>query len=187
MRHQAPCSAGGAPRRCASDAPGEGFARRIHHEAPSDWLVRSLLGQWSLILELTDSEAVMSVVNLRSAHSGHTPTALNLNLNVRGLGQSATLAINERSAALQQGGRTVYRLGLGQSPFPVPDSVVDALKANAHQKDYLPVKGLQRLREAVAAYHDRVNAVSRGAEDVLIGPGSKELMFILQLVFYGAR
>jgi aspartate aminotransferase len=104
---------------------------------------------------------------------------------VRGLGPSATLAINEHSAALQREGHSVCRLGLGQSPFPVPDSVVAALQKNARQKDYLPVKGLQPLREAVADYHDRVNGISRTAEDVLIGPGSKELMFILQLVFYG--
>jgi aspartate aminotransferase len=104
---------------------------------------------------------------------------------VRGLNPSATLAINEYSAALQDQGRVIYRMGLGQSPFPVPDSVVDALKQNAHQKDYLPVKGLQPLREAVADYHRRLDGIHRSAEDVLIGPGSKELMFILQLVFYG--
>jgi aspartate aminotransferase len=108
-----------------------------------------------------------------------------LNLNVRGLGPSATLAINEQSFALQRAGRQVYRLGLGQSPFPVPDAVVTALQNNAHQKDYLPVKGLPALRDAVAGYHQRTNGVSAGGEDVLIGPGSKELMFILQLVFYG--
>ena len=45
---------------------------------------------------------------------------VHLNLNVRGMGVSATLAINERSNALRQQGRQVYKLGLGQSPFPVP-------------------------------------------------------------------
>lgn len=59
------------------------------------------------------------------------------------------------------------------------------LKANAHQKDYLPVEGLRNLREAVAEYHRRSQGVELSAEDVLIGPGSKELMFILQLVYYG--
>jgi aspartate aminotransferase len=108
-----------------------------------------------------------------------------LNLNVRGLGPSATLAINERSARMRREGLQVYRMGLGQSPFPVPQSVVQVLRENAHQKDYLPVRGLEALREAVAAYHGRVNGVDRDAGDVLIGPGSKELMFILQLAFYG--
>jgi len=67
----------------------------------------------------------------------------------------ATLAINERSKQLQREGKTVYRLGLGQSPFPVPVPVVDALKLHAHEKDYLPAKGLPELREAVAGFHQR--------------------------------
>ncbi len=110
---------------------------------------------------------------------------INLNLNVRGLPQSATLVINEKSKLLTQQGRQVYRLGLGQSPFPVPQPVVDELKANAHQKDYLPVMGLPELREAVANYHCRREGIDCSGNDVLIGPGSKELMFILQLVYYG--
>lgn len=110
---------------------------------------------------------------------------IHLNLNVRGLGQSATLAINERSAAIAAEGRQVFRFGLGQSPFPVPEPVETELKANAHQKDYLPVKGLRPLREAVADFHRRTQGVEVSADDVLIGPGSKELMFILQLVYYG--
>ena len=106
-----------------------------------------------------------------------------LNRNVRGLTPSPTLVINERSNALLREGRDIYKLGLGQSPFPVPPVVVEALKANAHQKDYLPVKGLPDLREAVAGYHRRVHGIEREGEDVLIGPGSKELIFLLQLVF----
>ena len=60
-----------------------------------------------------------------------------LNLNVRGMGPSATLAINERSRQLQDEGKAVCRLGLGQSPFPVPEHVRESLARNAHQKDYL--------------------------------------------------
>jgi aspartate aminotransferase len=108
-----------------------------------------------------------------------------LNLSVRGLAQSATLAINERCARLHQEGRQVFNLGLGQSPFPVPQPVVEELRANAHQKDYLPVKGLPELREAVADYFEQRQKISRSGADVLVGPGSKELMFLLQLVYYG--
>jgi aspartate aminotransferase len=115
----------------------------------------------------------------------HNTPEVHLNLNVRGLTQSATLAINERSAALRREGRQVFRMGLGQSPFPVPEPVVEELRANAHQKDYLPVQGLQELREAVAEYHHRSQGIEHAAEDVLIGPGSKELMFLVQLVYYG--
>lgn len=111
--------------------------------------------------------------------------SVQLNLNVRGLKPSATLAIQEQCERLRREGRTIHRFGLGQSPFPVPVPVVEALQANAHQKAYLPVSGLPELREAVAAYYHRTQRVAASADDVLIGPGSKELMFLLQLVYYG--
>lgn len=110
---------------------------------------------------------------------------VSLNLDIRGIEQSPTLAINDRSNHLRHNGRVVYRVGLGQSPFPVPTSVVDALKSHAHEKDYLPAKGLYELREAVAEFHRRRDGIEAKAENVLIGPGSKELMFLLQLVYYG--
>jgi len=110
---------------------------------------------------------------------------VSLNLNIRGLTQSATIAINDRSKLLHQQGGTVYRLGLGQSPFPVPIPVVEALQLYAHEKDYLPATGLPALREAVAGFHRKKDGIEARPQDVLIGPGSKELMFLLQLVYYG--
>jgi aspartate aminotransferase len=110
---------------------------------------------------------------------------INLNLNVRGLPPSATLAINELSTKLRQEGKLIYKLGLGQSPFPVPRPVVEGLKVNAFQKDYLPVYGLPQLRSAVAEWHYKRQGLDFRPEEILIGPGSKELMFVLQLVYYG--
>ena len=105
--------------------------------------------------------------------------------NVKGLTPSATVAINDRSNALRGRGREVFKLGLGQSPFPVPEEVVDALRENAHKKDYLNVKGLYNLRRTIAEHHCRTFDIEASAEDVLIGPGSKELMFLLQLCYDG--
>ena len=51
---------------------------------------------------------------------------VSLNINVRGLGESPTLAINERVKLLQGQGKKIYNFGLGQSPFPVPAPVVEA-------------------------------------------------------------
>lgn len=114
----------------------------------------------------------------------HVPD-VHINLNVRGMRPSATMAIQARCDGLVRERRDVVRLGLGQSPFPVPRAVVEALQANAHQKAYLPVKGLPALRSAVAEYHRRSQSIPCDAQDVLVGPGSKELMFLLQLVYYG--
>lgn len=108
-----------------------------------------------------------------------------INQNLFGLGISATVAINEKSNALLRGGKKVYRFGFGQSPFPVPDIVVKALQENAFQKDYLPVRGLPELRAAIADFINRRKGTRADAGDVLIGPGSKELMFLLQLSYYG--
>lgn len=110
---------------------------------------------------------------------------VDLNLNIRDLKKSATLAINEQSQRLQKEGKTIYRLGFGQSPFPVPEPVVEQLKEHAHEKDYLAVTGLPQLREAIAESMRKTQGIKRSGEDVLIGPGSKELLFLLQLVYYG--
>ena len=101
------------------------------------------------------------------------------------LKHSPTLAINELSAQLAAEGRTIHRLGFGQSPFPPPAHVVEALRENAWRRDYLSVQGLRELRERVAAFHGDRYGLEFTAADVMIGPGSKELIFLLQLVYEG--
>ncbi len=108
-----------------------------------------------------------------------------INQNIAHLKPSATLAMNERSNAMIQSGKKVYKLGFGQSPFPIPDVVVNALKQNAHQKDYLPVRGLPALRHAVARYHQLKFMIDCTEDDVLISPGSKELLFLIQMIHRG--
>ena len=107
---------------------------------------------------------------------------MDLQNNIIGLKASATLAINELSQKLITEGKEVFKFGLGQSPFPVPDIIVKELQKNAHQKDYLNVSGLIELREVVANYHSNKNQYKYNAESVIIGPGSKELIFQTQLV-----
>ena len=63
---------------------------------------------------------------------------------------SSTLVINEKSKELIENGKKVYKFGFGQSPFPVPEKIVSALKDHAHRKEYLPIQGLDRLRDAIS-------------------------------------
>ena len=72
--------------------------------------------------------------------------------NILKLKESATLAINERSKELIKSGKKIYRFGFGQSPFQIPENIVDALKSNAHRKEYLPIQGLPQLREKISKY-----------------------------------
>ncbi len=108
-----------------------------------------------------------------------------LNSHLEKLSPSATLAINEKSADLHRQGKDIYRLGLGQSPFPVPKTIVEALQKNAHQKDYLPVSGLPQLRQAIADHLSRTRSISYTLDNIMVGPGSKALLFILQLALSG--
>ena len=98
---------------------------------------------------------------------------------------SATLAINEESNKLKKGGKKVYKFGFGQSPFPVPESIVSALKINADKHTYLPMQGLEDLRLAIANYLNKNNNNDFKQEDIVIGPGTKELMFLTQIAFQG--
>lgn len=107
----------------------------------------------------------------------------NLNINLKKVKPSATLVINELSHQLINEGKEVFRLGFGQSPFPVPNAIVKALQENAHQKDYLPVKGLFDLRTEIASFFNREYHLQTTYEDVMIGPGSKELFYNFQVAF----
>ena len=104
---------------------------------------------------------------------------------VKGLKPSSTLLINETSRRLEDQGKKIYKFGFGQSPFKVPEDVVKELKDNAHQNKYLPMQGLSELRNAVANHTSKKKSYDYKSENVIIGPGSKELMFLLHVIFDG--
>ncbi|RHY76682.1 hypothetical protein DYB38_005161 [Aphanomyces astaci] len=103
-----------------------------------------------------------------------------INCKLRAMQKSVSSAIDELSNDLIRQGKPVYKLGLGQSPFPIPECIVDELKAHAHQRDYLPVAGLPELRQDIATWATKKLGVSYTQDDVLVGPGTKELLFVLQ-------
>jgi len=104
---------------------------------------------------------------------------------VKNLKPSSTLLINETSKKLEDQGIKIFKFGFGQSPFKVPESIVEELKNNAHQNKYLPMQGLLELRKAVAKYTSAKKNYNYKSENVIIGPGSKELMFLLHVIFDG--
>ena len=104
---------------------------------------------------------------------------------VKNLKPSSTLKINEVSRELESKGEKIFKFGFGQSPFEVPHDIVNELRNNAFQNKYLPMQGLKELREAVAKYTSTKKDYKYNSENVIIGPGSKELMFLLQIIFEG--
>ena len=101
------------------------------------------------------------------------------------LKESSTLVINEKSKELIAKGKKIYQFGFGQSPFPVPDKIVEALKKNAHRKEYLPIQGLPQLREKISKYLFIRTGNDYPEENILITPGSKEAMLLIHLAFNG--
>ena len=104
---------------------------------------------------------------------------------VKNLKPSSTLLINETSKKLENKGKKIFKFGFGQSPFKVPKDIVAELKNNAHQNKYLPMQGLNELRYAVAKYSSKKVNFNYKSHNVIIGPGSKELMFLLNVIFDG--
>ena len=101
------------------------------------------------------------------------------------LKQSSTLVINEKCKNLISKGKKVYQFGFGQSPFPVPERIVNALKKNAHKKEYLPIQGLEKLRETISKNLKNKIGVHYPKENIVITPGSKEAMLLLHVAFNG--
>jgi len=98
---------------------------------------------------------------------------------------SPTLGINERIQALRAEGRRIHHFGFGEAPFPAPPRLAAALRDHAAAKAYLPVAGLPELRAAVIAHQARLTGCDPERFDVLIGPGSKLLLFAIQLAIPG--
>lgn len=108
-----------------------------------------------------------------------------LNDRILSLKESATLAINEKAKSMRRAGKKVYHFGFGQSPFPVADPIQEALRKNAGHKEYLPTLGLLELREAISNFYKNYYGYDFDAEGILIGPGSKELIFQAIFVLEG--
>ena len=104
---------------------------------------------------------------------------------IKNLSLSATLKINEISKNLEKEGKKIIKFGFGESPFQVPDKIVEELKKNAHQKSYLPIQGLDELRDAIAKYESKKKNKNFKSDQIIVGPGSKELMFLLHISFDG--
>ena len=104
---------------------------------------------------------------------------------IKNLNISSTLRINEISKDLELKGKNVFKFGFGQSPFNVPENVILELKNNAHHNNYLPMQGLSELRSAIAKFTTSRKNYEYKKENILIGPGTKELMFLLQILFDG--
>ena len=104
---------------------------------------------------------------------------------IKNLKPSPTLRINEETKKLESQGKKIFKFGFGQSPFQIQKDIVDELKNNAYQNKYLPMQGLPELRSSISRYINNKKKYNYVSENVIIGPGTKELMFLLHILFDG--
>lgn len=89
---------------------------------------------------------------------------------------SPTLAINEAIAQRRRRGERTLALGFGEANIPVPGFLKERLAQHADLSEYGPVAGREDLRVAVADYLER-RGVPTSADQVVVGPGSKPLLY----------
>lgn len=96
---------------------------------------------------------------------------------------SPTLFINQQMQKMLGEGREVYKFGFGESPFSPPQLVADALSAAVNRTEYANLKGLDELREAISKHYRRDHQIDFDKENIMVGPGSKMLLFSILLAF----
>ena len=78
-----------------------------------------------------------------------------------------------------------YGFAFGQSPFPVPKLVQEALIKNADKGAYASVSGIPDLRNAISKYNKHYFGMDIAPERIYVGPGTKELIFNLLEILHG--
>jgi len=114
-----------------------------------------------------------------------TELSTRIRSRVEKLHYSPTLAINEQVRNSRDDGMEILHMGFGQSPFPVHPVIRSALKANVDQNSYLPSAGLPKLRLLAKNYFAKAFMFDGEGYDAIIGPGSKELLYDIQVVVDG--
>ncbi|RAP28310.1 aminotransferase [Candidatus Marinamargulisbacteria bacterium SCGC AG-343-D04] len=97
--------------------------------------------------------------------------------------KSETLLINEVSRLKESQGEQIFKFGFGQSPFFPPQYIIDTLAKFSPRKEYVSVQGIEELREAIANFHNHYDSLSIQKEDVIVGPGSKMLIYCILAAF----
>ena len=100
---------------------------------------------------------------------------------------SETLHVNQLSLSRAANNQNVYKFGFGQSPFPVPDEITKELSKAAYRKEYMSVQGHQPLRAAIVDFHKEKEGKDWFAENIVVGAGSKILLFCVMASFKQAE
>ena len=101
------------------------------------------------------------------------------------LGTESAFDVLARATKLQQAGKSIINLGIGQPDFPTPANIIEAgVKAlRDGQHGYTPANGILPLREAVAADISLRRQVAVDPDQIVIVPGGKVTMAFAIMMF----
>jgi aspartate/methionine/tyrosine aminotransferase len=102
------------------------------------------------------------------------------------LGTETAFEVLNKARALERQGKDIIHLEIGEPDFDTPANVVEAGVEALHKgwTHYGPSAGLPELRQTIADYVSRTRGVPVAADEVVVVPGGKPVIFfsILALV-----
>ena len=103
------------------------------------------------------------------------------------LGTESAFEVLARARAMEDAGRKIIHLEIGEPDFPtaphIVEAAVEALRAGATH--YVPAPGIPPLRQAVADFLERTGRMRVAPDRVVVTPGAKPIMFYTILALAG--
>src|SRR5260370_1532838 len=106
-------------------------------------------------------------------------TGIRLPRRMARLATESAVEVLARARAMEDTGRKIIHLEIGEPDFPtaphIVEAAVEALRAGATH--YVPAPGIPPLRQAVAAFLERTGRMRVTPDRVIVTPGAKPIMF----------
>lgn len=95
--------------------------------------------------------------------------------------ESKSIGLSALVEELKREGKKIISLNVGEADFPTPPEIIEATKAALEQGQtrYSAVPGVITLRQELANSHNRNEATNLTAQNIIIGHGSKGLLYSL--------
>jgi len=99
------------------------------------------------------------------------------------IGTETAFEVLAKARKLEAQGRNIVHLEIGEPDFPTPPNIVDAAERALHDgyTHYTPAGGLMPVRQAVADWIRRWYEVEVKPEQVVMVPGSKNVLLFTML------
>jgi aspartate/methionine/tyrosine aminotransferase len=103
------------------------------------------------------------------------------------LGTESAFEVLARARALERRGHRIIHLEIGEPDFDTPEHIKTAAKQalDAGATHYGPSAGLPELREAIAKHIGETRGVPVSADEVVVTPGAKPIMFFIIMALVG--